>query len=254
MLSARFSSALCDVCGYACPDPMISSTWPQPYVHIPKDKYYRLLKLTFINLWLLTVDFLRLIGECEAFLLSKLETEKGTKRDGLHHGLLTRGATCPARCGPRRCRCGSSPSDSGFNPMARRISDRDRWPNRCLEALVVGVHRHSATAELPSGSVAPPAHSVRRRGNQTSGHRAQAESRVMVHPIEELFQVAVDDNASALSHMRPRGKHRIVRTAPRTEVVRGLGEACIEQRHQHLMYGLLDQPIARQSGWDALSL
>src|SRR5690606_15392856 len=41
----------------------------------------------------------------------------------------------------------------------------------------------------------------------------------------------------------PRGKDRIMGTPLRPKAERGIGEVWVEDRHQHLMYRLLDEPV-----------
>jgi hypothetical protein len=65
----------------------------------------------------------------------------------------------------------------------------------------------------------------------------------VIDPIEELLQVHIDHHSVALLHVALCLKHRLVRSAPRTETVAVGREGRIDQGLQDLQQGLLDQPI-----------
>lgn len=70
----------------------------------------------------------------------------------------------------------------------------------------------------------------------------------MVHSIEELLQIKIEHETTTTGHMGPGGQNRVVGAPPRPEAVGRGREVRVENRHQHLMHRLLDQPI--QSGRD----
>ena len=72
---------------------------------------------------------------------------------------------------------------------------------------------------------------------------------VVVHPVKELLQVHVDHPAPARSHLGLGRENRLVGAPSGPEPVGGTREVRIENRHQHLMQRLLDQPI--QNRWNA---
>lgn len=66
---------------------------------------------------------------------------------------------------------------------------------------------------------------------------------IVVYPVEELLQIKINHNAVTVGHIGPCGKDRIMGTPLRPKAERGIGEAWVEDRHQHLMYRLLDEPV-----------
>ena len=73
--------------------------------------------------------------------------------------------------------------------------------------------------------------------------RHTCEQHIVVHTIEKLLQIKVNDDAAAISDMRLCCAHRIERTPPWPKAIGGAGETWVEDRHQHLMHRLLDQPV-----------
>jgi hypothetical protein len=65
----------------------------------------------------------------------------------------------------------------------------------------------------------------------------------VVHPVEELLQIEIDHEAAAAGHMGPGGKDRVMGAPPRPKAVGRGREVRIEDRHQHLMHRLLDEPV-----------
>ena len=68
----------------------------------------------------------------------------------------------------------------------------------------------------------------------------------MIHPVEELLQINIDDHAPAFLHMTLRFEHRVVRATARPKAVAVFGERRVDQRLQNLQQGLLNQPVGHR--------
>ncbi len=66
---------------------------------------------------------------------------------------------------------------------------------------------------------------------------------VMVDPVEEFFEIKVNDEAVALSNVSLRLGHCLMGGAPRSEAVAVLGKRRVPPLLENLQQGLLDQSV-----------
>ena len=73
--------------------------------------------------------------------------------------------------------------------------------------------------------------------------RHPCHKHVVIHPVEELLQVKIDDPSLAFRNVAPRRLHGLVRVASGTKAVARHGKLRIEQRLQYLIERLLNQTV-----------